>query len=368
MASISLKKIVKQYGQQAATIPGLDLEIRDGEFMVLVGPSGCGKSTTLRMIAGLESVSDGELRIGERLVNDVAAGERNIAMVFQSYALYPHMTVFENMAFGLRVRKTPDAKVREQVEATARALGLEPLLQRKPGELSGGQRQRVALGRALVRNPDVFLFDEPLSNLDAELRTQMRAEIARLHRTQGTTSVYVTHDQVEAMTLGDRIAIMNGGRLMQVGTPAELYSAPDNTFVAQFMGSPPMNIFSGQRDGTRLRTAFFEIELPTATAAALPTELQVGLRPECLSTTGTAATLNGRVEMIECLGHEGLAYLAAGDTQLRAKLAMEQLPQTGTDAVLRFNPADLYFFDTNGERIAATSVEPAGTALETAGA
>jgi multiple sugar transport system ATP-binding protein len=246
MSSVSLKGVVKHYDAKHPVIHGVDLDIRDGEFVVFVGPSGCGKSTLLRMIAGLESITAGELHIGERLANDVAPAERRIAMVFQSYALYPHMTVYENMAFALKLAGHKAAEVRQMVERAAAILQLTPLLKRKPKELSGGQRQRVAIGRAIVRKPEVFLFDEPLSNLDASLRVQMRVEISRLHQELKTTMIYVTHDQVEAMTLGERIVVFNGGRIEQVGTPLDLYHNPANLFVAGFLGSPKMNFIPGE--------------------------------------------------------------------------------------------------------------------------
>src|ERR671923_2835586 len=240
MAEVSLRKVVKRYDEVEA-VRGIDLDIADHEFVVLVGPSGCGKSTTLRMIAGLEDITDGEIVIGTEKVNDVPPKDRDIAMVFQNYALYPHMTVFENMSFGLRLRRVPKREIRERVEQAAKILDITDLLQRRPKQLSGGQRQRVAMGRAIVRNPKVFLFDEPLSNLDAKLRVQMRTEIKRVHQMVRTTTVYVTHDQVEAMTLADRVVVMNGGRIDQIGSPYELYHFPKTRFVAGFIGSPAMN-------------------------------------------------------------------------------------------------------------------------------
>jgi len=241
MANITLKNIMKKYDGDVIAVHDFNLEIKDKEFVILVGPSGCGKSTTLRMIAGLENITEGELFIGDNLVNDVASKDRDIAMVFQSYALYPHMTVYKNMAFGLEMRKVPKEEIKEKIAEAARILDIEPLLERKPKQLSGGQRQRVALGRAIVRDPAVFLLDEPLSNLDAKLRTQMRTEITKLHKALGTTCVYVTHDQTEAMTMGDRIVVMKDGYIQQVDTPMNLYTKPSNLFVAQFMGSPQMN-------------------------------------------------------------------------------------------------------------------------------
>ncbi|WP_369413379.1 ABC transporter ATP-binding protein [Microbulbifer guangxiensis] len=347
MASIEFRGVVKRYADSAPTLPGLDLHIRDGEFMVLVGPSGCGKSTTLRMIAGLESVTAGELWIGDRLVNDLPPRDRDVAMVFQNYALYPHMTVFENMAFGLRVRKQPEREIRTRVEAAAETLGLVELLARKPGQLSGGQCQRVALGRAMVRDPQVFLFDEPLSNLDAELRVQMRASIGRLHREFGTTSVYVTHDQVEAMTLGSRIAILNGGELMQVGTPMELYSDPDNVFVAGFMGSPPMNILPVSNLGHALENRL--LQLPRQGLERFGAELLLGLRPETLCPAAEAPAhwvrFSAPVEMVETLGAEMLVHLGEGDERLVARLPGLRSLTPGESLSLAFDPAALYLFD-----------------------
>lgn len=349
VASIEFKGVVKRYADSVPTLPGLDLHIRDGEFMVLVGPSGCGKSTTLRMIAGLESVTAGELWIGDRLVNELPPKDRDVAMVFQNYALYPHMTVFENMAFGLRVRKQPEATIQSKVEAAAESLGLSSLLARKPGQLSGGQCQRVALGRAMVRDPQVFLFDEPLSNLDAELRVQMRGSIGRLHREFGTTSVYVTHDQVEAMTLGSRIAILNGGELMQVGTPMELYGDPDNVFVAGFMGSPPMNILPVRNVGHSLENRL--MRLPREGLDRFGAELLLGLRPENLCPASEAPAhwprLTAPVEMVETLGAEMLVHLGEGDERLVARLPGLRPLTPGENLTLAFDPAALYLFDAN---------------------
>ena len=289
MASISLRNIVKRYGtgpKANQVIHGVSAEVKDGEFVVIVGPSGCGKSTLLRMVAGLEEISSGELRIGDRVVNDLEPAERDIAMVFQNYALYPHMSVFENMAYGLKIAKVPVDEIRARVDKAARILELGPYLTRKPRELSGGQRQRVAMGRAIVRQPQVFLFDEPLSNLDAKLRAQTRLEIQKLHRELGITSLFVTHDQVEAMTLAQRMIVMNGGVMEQFGTPEEVYTRPATTFVASFIGSPPMN---------RLRNA------PDARAGTI-----VGIRPEHLDITPSGWGL--RVEAVEMLGAERLVY------------------------------------------------------------
>src|SRR5271155_5730082 len=288
MAQVALRKIVKTFDKTPA-VQGIDLEIADREFIVLVGPSGCGKSTTLRMIAGLEEATSGEIFIGDQLVNDVPPKDRDIAMVFQNYALYPHMTVFENMSFGLRLRKFPKAEIRSRVEAAARILDIGNLLERRPKQLSGGQRQRVAMGRAIVRNPKVFLFDEPLSNLDAKLRVQMRTEIKKVHQQVTTTSVYVTHDQVEAMTLADRVVIMNQGRIDQIGTPYEVYHAPQTKFVAGFIGSPTMNLLPCRlvENGSGLMVQLCDwlaFPVPSSHAARyrplVGSELTFGLRPE----------------------------------------------------------------------------------------
>src|SRR3954470_8178637 len=287
MSTVTFDHVFKRYGDVTA-VQDLNLEIGDGEFMVLVGPSGCGKTTSLRMIAGLEEISDGNLRIGDRVVNDVAPKDRDIAMVFQSYALYPHMSVRDNLAFGLKLRKVPKADIDKRIQETARILQLEKLLERKPKELSGGQRQRVALGRAIVREPAVFLMDEPLSNLDAKLRVQTRAEIARLHQRLRTTVVYVTHDQVEAMTMGDRICVMNFGVLQQVGAPQDLYERPINKFVAGFIGSPAMNFINvtptTEGGQTVLKNSSVDLPLPESLRAAVTDagskELTAGIRPE----------------------------------------------------------------------------------------
>src|SRR4051794_23454431 len=282
MASVRLKHLDKQYANGFHAVRDVSLDIADGEFMVLVGPSGCGKSTTLRMVAGLEETTGGEILIGDRLVKEVAPGDRDIAMVFQNYALYPHMSVRQNMAFGLKMRRTPKAEIEKRVNETAAILSLETLLDRRPRELSGGQRQRVALGRAIVREPKVFLFDEPLSNLDAKLRVQMRAEIARLHLRLKTTIIYVTHDQVEAMTLGDRIVLMNHGVIQQVDTPMNIYQRPANQFVASFIGSPAMNFVPGQIDNGAFRFA----DTPTSETTTPTHEAQINGAPNGPATLG----------------------------------------------------------------------------------
>ncbi len=322
MAAISVRKIVKTY-DSVPVVHGIDLEIADQEFVVLVGPSGCGKSTTLRMIAGLEEISAGEIHIGGRLINDVPPRDRDIAMVFQNYALYPHMTVYDNMAFGLKLRRTPRDDIRRRVEAAARMLDITALLKRKPKALSGGQRQRVAMGRAIVRNPQVFLFDEPLSNLDAKLRVLMRTEIKRVHQIVPTTTVYVTHDQIEAMTLADRVVVMNGGRIEQVGPPQTLYHHPASRFVAGFIGSPGMNFLPAQveavGDDLAVRlTSDTLLDIPIHRrdryASLAGREIILGLRPEHLTDTPAAgrpgfAPLAAPADVVEPMGMETLVHL-----------------------------------------------------------
>jgi multiple sugar transport system ATP-binding protein len=322
MAEIQFIHVSKVYGGDTPAVRDLNLEVQEGEFVVLVGPSGCGKTTALRMIAGLEEITEGEIRIGDRVVNDLAPRERDIAMVFQNYALYPHKSVYENLAFGLRMRKVPKEEQRRRVEEIARVLGLGDMLNRRPAQLSGGQRQRVAMGRAIVREPKAFLMDEPLSNLDAKLRVQMRAEIARIQQALKVTTVYVTHDQVEAMTMGDRVAVMRDGELQQVDTPQHLYDAPANLFVASFVGSPPMNIFEAavRDDGGRLvcKLGDSEFELPADLAAGRPAlrdyagrRLAVGIRPEDVREASgwDGARLRGRILLVESLGSEQLVHI-----------------------------------------------------------
>ncbi|HWP18601.1 MAG TPA: sn-glycerol-3-phosphate import ATP-binding protein UgpC [Burkholderiaceae bacterium] len=316
MASISIRQVVKRYGRGAQAnqvIHGVNAEIADGEFIVIVGPSGCGKSTLLRMVAGLEEITEGQIAIGDRVVNDVEPAERDIAMVFQNYALYPHMSVYDNMAYGLKIKGVPKDEIRRRVEKAATILELGHLLERKPRQLSGGQRQRVAMGRAIVREPQVFLFDEPLSNLDAKLRVQTRIEIQKLHRELGVTSLFVTHDQVEAMTLAQRMIVMNAGRMEQIGTPEEVYARPATTFVASFIGSPPMNLLNGRLE-TDGRFLLGDAVLPLAGISALPLggrDLILGVRPEHLTLADQGWPL--RVEMVEVLGAERLVYASLGN-------------------------------------------------------
>ncbi len=359
MASVTLVGIRKIYQDGARTrtaVDGVDLAVRDGEMVVLVGPSGCGKSTTLRMIAGLESISAGELRIGDRVVNDTPAKDRNIAMVFQNYALYPHMTVFENMAFGLKLRGMAAREVEARVAEAAGMLGIAALVDRKPRQLSGGEQQRVALGRALVRKPDVFLFDEPLSNLDAKLRVQMRREIARLHRELRATMLYVTHDQAEAMTLGDRIVVLNGGRVQQIDTPLGVYREPRNTFVASFIGSPAMNLLEGILVGRDAGLDFqagdagFSFPLPVrwrqALAARAGRPVVLGIRPEHVRPARAGEPgVRMWLDLVEPLGQELLVSARAGAHELTARLAPTAPPLPGQEITLGFDAEALHFFD-----------------------
>jgi multiple sugar transport system ATP-binding protein len=309
MARVVLDHVTKVFGSDVVAVDDVSLEVRDGEFMVLVGPSGCGKSTILRIVAGLEEVTAGEVSIGDRQVTDLPSKDRDIAMVFQNYALYPHMTVEQNLSFGLRLRKTPKAERNERVLDAARILGLEPLMERKPGELSGGQRQRVAMGRAMVREPAAFLMDEPLSNLDAKLRVQMRAELTRLHERLGTTTLYVTHDQVEAMTLGHRVAVLRDGILQQVDTPQRLYGEPDNLFVAAFIGSPPMNLVEATAAGGRVRFGGFDLPTGGVDLGGHEGKVILGIRPSDLEDHGVwrsegFPTIDVTADVTEELGSE----------------------------------------------------------------
>jgi multiple sugar transport system ATP-binding protein len=354
MATVTFDGVWKKFGEVVA-VNDLNLEINDGEFMVLVGPSGCGKTTSLRMIAGLEEISEGTLSIGDRVVNHVAPKDRDIAMVFQSYALYPHMTVRDNMAFGLKLRKTPKDEIERRVREAAAMLSCENLLDRKPRELSGGQRQRVALGRAIVREPAVFLMDEPLSNLDAKLRVQTRAEIARLHQRLGTTTVYVTHDQVEAMTMGQRIAVMSEARLQQVGSPQELYDHPDNRFVAGFIGSPSMNFLevdvTRTGDAVQLKGDGIDIPLPDRYMAGFQRfsgdKLTVGVRPEHLDVqvAPPSGSLSGNADVVEYLGNEELIHFSVGGHDIVALIGSEHRVKPGDDLTLNISLEKVHLFD-----------------------
>ncbi len=349
MASVTIANLRKSFGA-LDILKGVDLTVEDGEFLVLVGPSGCGKSTLLRMIAGLESITGGTIEIGGRVVNDLEPRERDIAMVFQSYALYPHMTVRQNMSFTLKLRAEPEPVIDDKVGSAAQILDLEMLLARYPRQLSGGQRQRVAMGRAIVRKPQLFLFDEPLSNLDAKLRVQMRIEIRRLHQSLGATSIYVTHDQVEAMTMADRIVVMNRGRVEQVGTPLDLYDRPANRFVAEFIGSPAINLLEGlvEEDGAsrRLRVGpNLRLDLPTGSRVRVGERLVAGFRPEHLSPTQDGP-IRGGVQIIEHLGPETYIYADVEGCQLCCRTGRETPARAGAAMSFAVDAANLHLFDS----------------------
>ncbi|NNE82224.1 MAG: sn-glycerol-3-phosphate ABC transporter ATP-binding protein UgpC [Silicimonas sp.] len=354
MAQVNLRNVVKRFGP-LQVVHGVDLDINDNEFVVLVGPSGCGKSTTLRMIAGLEAISEGEIAIGDRVVNDLPPRHRNISMVFQNYALYPHMSVRENLGFSLEIAKKPKAEIDKAVDEAAEILSLTDYMDRKPGALSGGQRQRVAMGRAIVRHPDVFLFDEPLSNLDAKLRTQMRTEIKKLHQKVNSTIVYVTHDQVEAMTLADRIVIMRDGYIEQVGTPLEVFEAPANTFVATFIGSPPMNLLTG-------RVAADMISLEGGLKVAVPDQYRanvsegqdvvLGFRADNLMPVGHAMPMEGAfaelemtVNLSEPLGTETLLFTSIADKEIQAKMLNPRPVASGEKLSFQLDLTRCHLFD-----------------------
>src|SRR5690349_10305601 len=353
MANVDLRNVRKSYGN-LEVIHGVDMQVADGEFIVIVGPSGCGKSTLLRMVAGLEPITSGEIAIGGRVVNDLEPKDRDIAMVFQNYALYPHMSVFNNMAYGLRIRGLGKRDIAERVQRAADILELDPLLARTPRQLSGGQRQRVAMGRAIVREPALFLFDEPLSNLDAKLRVQMRFEIQKLHRRLSTTSLYVTHDQVEAMTLAQRMIVMNAGRAEQIGTPMEVYENPQTMFVAGFIGSPSMNFLPGQANGSG-RIALANGGEARTSRVALETgrSVTVGIRPEHLIACGDdAGAFSGPVEMVEQLGADALVHIAHGGNTVIARVAHGASPSVGSTFCVTADPARVFAFDAaSGARL-----------------
>jgi multiple sugar transport system ATP-binding protein len=359
MSTVTFDHVTKKYGEVVA-VDDFNLEIQDGEFMVFVGPSGCGKTTSLRMIAGLEDITSGTLSIGAKVVNDMPPKDRDIAMVFQSYALYPHMSVYDNLAFGLKLRKVEKKEIDRRVKEAAETIQLTTLLQRKPKELSGGQRQRVALGRAIVREPAVFLMDEPLSNLDAKLRVQTRAEIARLHQRLKTTIVYVTHDQVEAMTMGQRIAVMSQAKLQQVGPPQELYDHPINKFVAGFIGSPAMNFFpvtlEGSGEGATLKGGGIEIPLVASlregVGATTGRDFIVGVRPEHLdvaAVTGEYATAQSKADVVEYLGNEELLHVEVAGVDIVAVVSAERRVRPGDVVTLHFPLDKIHLFDAATE-------------------
>jgi multiple sugar transport system ATP-binding protein len=363
MTTMNLVHVKKQYANNPEpSVKDFNLDVKDGEFIVFVGPSGCGKSTTLRMIAGLEEITEGELIIDDKVVNKVAPKDRDIAMVFQNYALYPHMSVFDNMAFGLKLRKYPKEKIKERVDEAAKILGLTEFLDRKPADMSGGQRQRVAMGRAIVRDAKVFLMDEPLSNLDAKLRVQMRTEIAKIHQRIGATTIYVTHDQTEAMTLADRIVIMNEGVIQQVGTPQELYNHPTNKFVASFMGSPAMNFFEVLVSGNMIESNDgLRLQLTDEQAKTLSKqgydgkEIYFGIRPEDIKAeqisldTYPESTINAKVIVSELLGHESMLYSKIGQTEFISKVNASEFHAPGDNVELAFEMSKGRFFDKRTE-------------------
>ena len=366
MASVKLKNIFKRYQGGVTAVNDFNLDIEDKEFIILVGPSGCGKSTTLRMVAGLEDISEGELFIGDKLVNDVSPKDRDIAMVFQNYALYPHMTVFDNMSFGLRLRKMPKEEIKRRVLEAAKVLDIEHLLERRPKALSGGQRQRVALGRAIVREPKVFLLDEPLSNLDAKLRVQMRTEISKLHHRLQTTFIYVTHDQTEAMTMGTRIIVMKDGYIQQVDTPTNLYDRPNNMFVAGFIGSPQMNFINAkvEKRGEEVHLIFGkdDIKLPEGKAKRLEgseyigKEVVMGIRPENVHDepayleSMADSLVTAKVEVVEKLGSETLLYVMVGDLDVTAKVNPRSKAKHGDMIKLALDTNKIHLFDKETEK------------------
>jgi multiple sugar transport system ATP-binding protein len=355
MAAVTIRALNKKYDNGFHAVKDVHLEIRDKEFLVLVGPSGCGKTTTLRMVAGLEEVTSGEIRIGDKVVNDLPPMDRDIAMVFQNYALYPHKTVFDNMAFGLQMRGYPKEEIRKRVQEAAEILGIEVLLERKPRQLSGGQRQRVAVGRAIVRHPEVFLFDEPLSNLDAKLRVQMRVELKRLHERLETTAIYVTHDQVEAMTLGDRVVVMKDGRVQQIGEPLELYGRPANRFVAGFIGSPAMNFvdvsITAQNGALWAEAQGLRVRVPERIGPRAGSRVTLGVRPEALRlANGTDDySFATEVDVVEPLGNEILLNFRAGGVPMVARV--DPGTRVGAHESVRFalDPARVHFFDPQSE-------------------
>jgi multiple sugar transport system ATP-binding protein len=363
MASVTYKHVTKRFGDVVA-VNDIDIEIADKEFLVLVGPSGCGKTTALRLLAGLEEITEGEIYIGDRIVNDVAPKDRDIAMVFQSYALYPHMSVFDNMAFGLKLRKTPKDEIKRRVQDAAEILGIEMLLKRKPRQLSGGQRQRVAVGRAIVREPKVFLFDEPLSNLDAKLRVQTRAEISKLHHRLQTTFIYVTHDQVEAMTMASRIAVIKDGIVQQVDSPQNLYDTPANVFVAGFIGSPAMNFFNAKLDRADgslvVDTGAFQVAVPESKADRFMNfagkQVIFGIRPDDIHDPAFAppgistAPVEAKVDVTELMGNEIFMYLDSGEYSYVGRIDPRTQLRIGDQATVVFNVDNMHLFETEGDQ------------------
>lgn len=356
MAAVRLEEISKIYDKGVRAVDAVNFTVQDGEFVVLVGPSGCGKSTTLRMIAGLEDISDGKLYIGERQVNEVPPKDRDIAMVFQNYALYPHMTVFDNMAFGLKLRHFSKTEIKQRVDEAARIVDLQDLLERKPKALSGGQRQRVAVGRAIVRQPKVFLFDEPLSNLDAKLRVQMRFEIAKLHRELNATIIYVTHDQVEAMTMANRIVVMNAGKVQQVDTPLNLYNHPKNKFVAGFIGSPAMNFITGSINEAGVFSNEQQLSIVLKNQTLKNRAVTLGIRPEDIYAQKTSEEVRYQsfttlIEMTEPMGNETFLHFNLGNTKMVARVNPATAPKVGERTQLYLDTEKLHFFDAATEAV-----------------
>ena len=357
MAKVVLENVYKIYPGDVTAVHDASLEIQDQEFVVLVGPSGCGKSTTLRMVAGLEDISKGRILIDGKVVNDVPPKDRDIAMVFQNYALYPHMTVYDNMAFGLKLRKYPKEEIHRRVTEAAEILGITEYLERKPKALSGGQRQRVAVGRAIVRKPKAFLFDEPLSNLDAKMRVQMRAEISKLHKRLKSTMIYVTHDQIEAMTMGDRIVVMKDGWIQQVATPLNIYTRPANQFVAGFIGSPPMNFFEGTvaDGGAAFDEGTFRLPLGKEQSAALKglagKKVTMGIRPEDIREAGAGEGVEATVEVVEMMGSEVYLYATTGKSSFTARVSAGCGAKVGDKVQLALDPAKAHFFGEDGKAI-----------------
>jgi multiple sugar transport system ATP-binding protein len=360
MATVELRKLVKRYGT-LEVVHGIDLSIGDGEFIVLVGPSGCGKSTTLRMLAGLEDVSDGEILIGARKVNEIEPRDRDIAMVFQDYALYPHMSVYDNMAFSLLYRKMPRKQIDARVREAAEILGLTPYLTRRPKQLSGGQRQRVAMGRAIVRKPQVFLFDEPLSNLDAKLRGTMRVEMKKLHQHLGVTTVFVTHDQIEAMTLADRVVVMNGGRIEQIGTPDEVYHSPASLFVASFIGAPTMNLLPARFEKPNILRLGETQTIQLQRTVRDGDKVTFGIRPEDVDIASGElppgwVELPATVEVVEPLGSDTLVFTSVFGASMTARLRPQNRPTPGSQIKLRINPDRAHIFDAETGSVILNSV------------
>ena len=352
MASLRLKNIKKTYDGKKYIIKGVDLEIEDKEFIIFVGPSGCGKSTMLRMIAGLEEITDGELYIDEELVNDFSPQKRKTAMVFQSYALYPHMTIFDNIAFSLKLKKIDADTIKKKVEEVSKILDLDEFLKRKPASLSGGQRQRVAIGRAIIREPRVILFDEPLSNLDAKLRNRMRFEISKLRKNLDSTFVYVTHDQVEAMTLADRIVVFNEGHIQQIGVPMELYNKPSNLFVAGFIGSPQINTFKGKLDGSVFKHELFSVDLSTLITLSVPNNKEVilGIRSEHIEIVENNEDIDGEVTLIETLGNETILWIENNNYDFKIRLNNpDNNIKNGDKLKFKLQKENIHFFDAETE-------------------